>query len=672
MPRSSIVLTLIVVLLLCQPARAAGPEGAWFGRCRLDGKDTFLLLNLQRKAGRTTGMAFSRPLGVRTPVSDVEAGENQLAFSFRTPDGTVRLSLALREDRLEGSAEYRGAKGDCAFRRRQPLDAATLDAFRGTYQLARDRVVLIGHYPTANYLFLADGDLRVEIFPVGPREFLSTDLRTIQFEQGAMTVSQSGQKPQRATRVQLYTEEEVEFASGDVRLAGTLTLPRGPGPHPALVFVHGSGPQRRGAEIVEAARFAQHGIASLAFDKRGTGESTGDWRQSDFDDLAGDVLAGVQLLRRDRRIRADKVGLWGVSQAGWVMVVAAARSPDVAFLIPISGGAVTPAEQEIWRHHQNLTFLGVPQRFRELERKAAAVAFDWQRRHQVGSLPLPNPFTDDNLNMFHDAPAVLSRVRQPVLAIFGGMDTLTPPRECAAICADVLRQRGDDDYSVRLFPRGSHGLFDGGKTGSPLELLRELRWVPGYFDTTVKWIHHHVDGPAFAQARQVDVDPDTIPVESRGLHQVSWYGSGAVQPWLLLVFLVVFASAALAAPAAWLWRRVRRAGPVEPGSWRTQWLAALLGLVNVGVLIAMIYVLYQLVQAVPHPLFARLSLVWNTLVAATWLSLLLVVLVGHGCIRAWRHGWWSRTGRVYYTLLALVGLGWVPFVFYWDLLRPEW
>ncbi len=672
MPPQPIVLALTAVLLLCQPVRAAGPEGTWIGRCRLGGKDAFLLLSLQRNAGRTTGLAFSRPLGIRSAVSDVEADANPIALSFAAPDGTVRLSLALRDDRLEGTAEYRGTRGDCAFRRRHPVDPATLDAFRGHYRLACDHVVFVGRYPPANYLILADGDLSVELFPVGAREFLSTDLRTIQFDQDALTVSQSGQQPQRAPRVRLYTEEEVVFTSGNVRLAGTLTLPRGPGPHPALVVVHGSGPQQRGAEIVEAARFAQHGIACLAFDKRGTGQSTGDWRQSDFDDLAGDVLAGVRLLRRDRRIRADKIGLWGVSQAGWVIPLAAARSPDVAFLIPISGAAVTPAEQELWRHDQALTYLGVPPRFRELERKAAAMAFDWQRRHQVGSLPLPNPFTDDNLNMFHDAPAVLRQVRQPVLAIFGGMDTLTPPRESAALWADALRQGGNDDFSVRLFPRGSHGLFDGGKTGSPLELLRELRWVPGYFDTTVKWIHHHVDGQPFAQARQVDVDPDTDPVESRGLDQVSWYGSGAVQPWHLLVFLVVFTSAALSAPAAWLWRRVRRAEPVQPGSRRTQWLAALLGLVNVAVLIALTFVLYQLVQARPHPLFERLDLVWNALVAATWLSLALVVLVGLGCLAAWRRGWWSRIGRACYTLVALVGLAWIPFVFYWDLLRPAW
>jgi hypothetical protein len=68
----------------------------------------------------------------------------------------------------------------------------------------------------------------------------------------------------------------------------------------------------------------------------------------------------------------------------------------------------------------------------------------------------------------------------------------------------------------------------------------------------------------------------------------------------------------------------------------------------------------------------RLGLIWNIFAAATWLSLVLGVLVVRGCVVAWRNGWWSRPGRVYYTLVALVALCWVPFVFYWDLVRPAW
>jgi hypothetical protein len=77
-------------------------------------------------------------------------------------------------------------------------------------------------------------------------------------------------------------------------------------------------------------------------------------------------------------------------------------------------------------------------------------------------------------------------------------------------------------------------------------------------------------------------------------------------------------------------------------------------------------------MAVPHPVITRLGLIWNALAAATWLSLALVVLVCGGCIAAWRHGWWTWAGRVYYTLVALAGLGWLPFVVYWDPTLPAW
>jgi dienelactone hydrolase len=675
---------LVVLVVFCQAARpdqpaTSGLAGIWVGRCRVDGKDVFVLLRLKRDGGHTTALVHSPALGIQRAEAEVQDDGGPLAFSFQAPSGTVRLTCALRDEELVGTAESGRLTGPCAFRRRHEMDAAAFAALRGNYELGPDHVVFIGGYEGTQYRFLSDGDLRVRITPVGQREFLADDLRTIGFEVDgsgaavAAIVSQAGQKPRRAPRGRLYTEEPVTFSSGEARLAGTLTLPQGAGPHPAVVFVHGSGAQPRGFTVVEADRFARHGIASLSFDKRGTGASTGDWRRADFGVLADDVLAGVRLLRGDRRIRADKVGLFGVSQAGWVIPLAASRSGDVAFIVPVSGGGVMPAEQELWRQRQNLEFLGVAERFIEVERKAAAMAYDWQRRHQLGSLPLPNPFVDDNLNMFHDAGAVLRAVRQPVLAIFGGKDTLTPPYESAGLWAEALRQGGNGDYSVRLFPTGTHGLQEAGRTGSPLEVVAEQRWVAGYFDTVVKWIRHHVDGREFPDARRVDVDPDAIPVESRGLHQVSWYGSGLVQPWQLLVSLVVFASAVLAAPALWLWRRARRREDAQPVRSRTvEWLAALLGLMNVSILVGVVYVLYHLVQAAPHAMLPRLGLIWNVLAAATWLSLVLGVLVARGCIVAWRDGWWWRAGRVYYTLVALVTLCWVPFVFYWDLVRPAW
>jgi dienelactone hydrolase len=677
---------LLVLLLLWAPlarAEESGPDlrGSWVGRCAIGGQDVFVRLNLQVDAGRITGTAFSHRLGIRdASVSGGPAGDGRAALSFVTPGGGVRLTCEVRDDRLEGAAECGGSTGGCSFGRRRTMDAAAFDAFRGDYQLDADRVLFVcGRHDYGESLFLVDGDLRAGIAPTGPREFLADDLRTLRFEVDdagtvvALVVTSPGEQPRRAPRVRPYVEEPVTFANGDLRLAGVLLLPAGLGPFPALVFVHGSGNGTRGQYPGEADGFARHGIAVLAFDKRGCGESTGNWRRADFDELAGDVLAAVRYLRGDRRIRGDKIGLWGISQAGWIIPLAASRSEDVAFIVPISGGAVTPAEQELWRQRQNLEFLGVPERFIELDRRVAAMSYDWQRQNRLGHMLIPQPFSDESLDMFHDAPAALSRVRQPVLAIFGGLDTITPPHESAALWADALRRRGDDDYSVRLFPRGQHGLRDGGRTGSPLEVFPEMRWVPGYFDTMVRWVHHHAGGPEFPDARQVDVDPDTIPVESRGMDRVGWFGSGLVQPWLLVLFLVVFAPAVLIAPVAAAWRRWRPAKQPPPaGSRRIAWLAALLGLINVAVLAAMTYVLYQLVMAAPHPVIARLGLIWNALAVATWLSLVLAVLVGRGCVRAWRQGWWSRASRVYYTLVALAAVAWVPFILYWDLARPTW
>ena len=140
-------------------------------------------------------------------------------------------------------------------------------------------------------------------------------------------------------KVDSYTQEEVSFQNGDVSLRGTLSTPATKGLHPALVLIHGSGPARRpGGFWIPF--FARHGIAVLVFDKRGAGESTGDWRKSTYQDLAADALAAVQLLKRQKGIDPKQIGLWGNSEGGWVAPLAASQSTDIAFLIVRSGSAL--------------------------------------------------------------------------------------------------------------------------------------------------------------------------------------------------------------------------------------------------------------------------------------------------------------------------------------------
>ena len=160
-----------------------------------------------------------------------------------------------------------------------------------------------------------------------------------------------------------YATEEARFRSGDLPLVGTVLRPRTPGTHPAIVFVHGSGPQTRDSYIRWFAdRFARAGFVTLIYDKRGTGESGGEpWPQTSgsFTDLADDAVAGARFLRGQTYVDASRVGIWGLSQGAWIAPLAAAQAPDlIGLLILLSGGGVSPAEQELYDDEVKLRDLG--------------------------------------------------------------------------------------------------------------------------------------------------------------------------------------------------------------------------------------------------------------------------------------------------------------------------
>jgi len=115
-----------------------------------------------------------------------------------------------------------------------------------------------------------------------------------------------------------YKEEDVTFQSDGVALTGTLRVPLTKDRHPAIFLLQGSGAVDRDGEWFYADHFARHGIATLVFDKRGTGKSGGDYRDESLDDEAADALAGVHYLQSRKDINAKQVGLYGRSHGGIV------------------------------------------------------------------------------------------------------------------------------------------------------------------------------------------------------------------------------------------------------------------------------------------------------------------------------------------------------------------
>ncbi|MDD3642706.1 MAG: alpha/beta fold hydrolase [Candidatus Krumholzibacteria bacterium] len=137
-------------------------------------------------------------------------------------------------------------------------------------------------------------------------------------------------------------EEQVRFTSGDVELFGVIDLPPGPGPHPGVVFAHGSGKDPAVEFLAFGDFLSQHGIASLTFDKRGTGRSEGEYTM-DFDLLAGDVAAAVEFLASRPEIDGGMIGISGFSQGGWVGPLAASRTPLARWVIVNYGMIESPA-----------------------------------------------------------------------------------------------------------------------------------------------------------------------------------------------------------------------------------------------------------------------------------------------------------------------------------------
>ena len=315
------------------------------------------------------------------------------------------------------------------------------------------------------------------------------------------------------------SEEQVQFQNGDVTLAGTLVTPGSRGPHPAVVFVHGSGRQTRDYYRTFADHFAKHGIAGLVYDKRGVGESTGEFPNdtvSSFSDLVNDALTGLAFLERRQDIETNKMGLWGISQGGWLGPLAASRSDTVAFVICVSGSGVDAHTQMNFAIPNLLRADGCTEEeirealdtralWYELLHTIAMTGDGWDQlqalangvrgkkwaRYVVDETwfdggDLRSSLTaavkdEDSDYMSHNPKAVLEKVTCPVLAVFGDCDIYVPVEDSISVFEEALNKAGNNDYTIKIFSGANHILMVGDE------------YAEGYFDTMTTWLLERLD-----------------------------------------------------------------------------------------------------------------------------------------------------------------------------------
>lgn len=310
-----------------------------------------------------------------------------------------------------------------------------------------------------------------------------------------------------------WTSEDVRYANGGLELAAELLLPAPPaapaassGLHPGAVILQGSGTSDRsnGWSRLIAEELVGEGIAVLLTDKRGSGASGGDWRTAGFDDLAGDALAGFTYLRGRPEVDPARVGLVGLSQGGWVAPVAAARAPDVAFVIDVSGATVSFGEQSFHEMGNTARQAGLSDemvqevldlnraagvyaaggpwepyaagRTRGLERPWAAIAegFPAERDAQIWT------FLRKVIG-FSPTPYWLA-VTAPVLVVYGAEDEQdnVPVAESVRRLEYLFASSGKTDYRIVVIPGTGHGLLTADRRALHEEFVTALRgWVRG-------------------------------------------------------------------------------------------------------------------------------------------------------------------------------------------------
>ena len=338
-----------------------------------------------------------------------------------------------------------------------------------------------------------------------------------------------------------YVVEEVSFASGDITLAGTLTLPTVDGPHPAIILISGSGAQDRdGANPALpgyrpmrwlADHLTREGVAVLRFDERGVAESGGDHLTATSLDFADDNEAALRFLQERADIDPKQVGFLGHSEGSMIAAMVAARNPDeVAFVISMAGAFVPGVELLLVQLERIVRATGATEdevaQAKEQQRQILdlALAQDWEgledfvhtvlleqleelpeeQRAPLGDLEtvarqrtaaqlegLRSPWFE--LFLSYDPRDDWRQITVPVLAVFGELDTQVDVAQNKVEFEAAMEDAGNEDATAIVFDTANH-LFQEAVTGGPDEYLTlDMEFLPSFLQALSDWLLERVE-----------------------------------------------------------------------------------------------------------------------------------------------------------------------------------
>jgi pimeloyl-ACP methyl ester carboxylesterase len=341
-------------------------------------------------------------------------------------------------------------------------------------------------------------------------------------------------RPQEPKEPYPYRTEEVTFGNpgAGVTLSGTLTLPEGAGPHPAVILISGSGPQNRDEEVfghkpflLIADHLSRKGIAVLRYDDRGTAESTGDFRSATSEDFASDVRSAISFLKDRPDIDSSKTGLLGHSEGGLIAPMVASDSEDIAFIILLAGPGVPGYDILLAQSKLIAETNGIEAGELEVQLKILKGALDLYSMDgdlkvlkselsaymaaQIEEFPNTVPDgmdADQYVKTFvgqmatpwmqyfitYDPAKSLTGVKCPVLALNGEKDLQVPSGENLEAISKYLSQGGNTRTTVQEL-KGLNHLFQECETGSPSEYANiSQTFSPDALRVLTDWIMEQI------------------------------------------------------------------------------------------------------------------------------------------------------------------------------------
>jgi dienelactone hydrolase len=460
-----------------------------------DGTTESIILHFDK-----TGGTFNFEPKTKTyKFENMQRGGSKISFNV-IAENEMTFSGEYDGSQIRGQVEVDGKTNSFTSVPLLTAPKESLNDFLGTYQFDSGESLLINLAPEYNnsglYFFgqglmlthFGTGAIRA-LYPIDRDTFLAGSARALGYPfKGQITFqrdtngtvtglswqtrnSETGELGESQSAIRLNLKSEVvHFTSEDgTNLTGLLTLPATSGTFPAIMSLHGSEPGTKdnfGSQQMSAF-MASQGIAVLTYDKRGVGGSEGSYVEAaterNLNLIAQDAIAGVEYLKSRPEVQADRIGLTGFSQAGWVIPLAASQSKDIAYFIILSGPVTSVGHEDLFSTYTN----------------------DGESANNYSQEVIAKRLADTPHSGFDSTP-LIADLDQLGLWIWGDQDKSLPSFESESNLKAIIAG-GKSNFNYVMLANADHNLQQ-----TTEGLFNEIPYSPGYhpdyYKTIVEWL----------------------------------------------------------------------------------------------------------------------------------------------------------------------------------------